>query len=88
MVGNVKIRSLGAPYYNAGAPALNGWFTDAITGVTSAVSTWFSGKSKEDTSKIYADALAKQYEQQKQLTDLFKLTLVGVGVVLALKAVK
>ena len=60
MVGNVKIRSYGAP-------ALDGWFSDAITGVTSAVSTWFTGKSKEDASKIYQTALTKQYEQQKQL---------------------
>lgn len=88
MVGNVKINSLAAPYVNEGAPALNGWFSDAITGVTSAVSTWFTGKSKEDTTAIYSAALEKQYEQQKQLTDLFKVTLVGVAVVLALKAVK
>ena len=81
MVGNVKIRSYGAP-------ALDGWFSDAITGVTSAVSTWFTGKSKEDASKIYQTVLTKQYDQQKQLTDILKITLVGVAVVIGLKAIK
>lgn len=81
MVGNVKIRSYGAP-------ALDGWFSDAITGVTSAVSTWFTGKSKEDVSKIYQTALTKQYEQQKQLVDILKITLVGAAVVIGLKAIK
>ena len=81
MVGNVKIRSYGAP-------ALDGWFSDAITGVTSAVSTWFTGKSKEDASKIYQKALTKQYEQQKQLVDILKITLVGAAVVIGLKAIK
>lgn len=81
MVGNVKIRSYGAP-------ALDGWFSDAITGVTSAVSTWLTGKSKEDASKIYQTVLTKQYEQQKQLTDILKITLVGAAVVIGLKAIK
>lgn len=81
MVGNVKIRSYGAP-------ALDGWFSDAITGVTSAVSTWFTGKSKEDASKIYQTALTKQYDQQKQLVDILKITLVGAAVVIGLKAIK
>lgn len=81
MVGNVKIRSYGAP-------ALDGWFSDAITGVTSAVSTWFTGKSKEETSKIYQAALTKQYEQQQQLANLLKITLVGAAVVIGLKAIK
>lgn len=81
MVGNVKIRSYGAP-------ALDGWFSDAITGVTSAVSTWLTGKQKEDASKIYQTVLTKQYEQQKQLTDILKITLVGAAVVIGLKAIK
>lgn len=81
MVGNVKIRSYGAP-------ALDGWFIDAITGVTSAVSTWFTGKSKEDASKIYQTALTKQYEQQKQLTDVLKIALVAAAVVVGVKALK
>lgn len=81
MVGNVKIRSYGAP-------ALDGWFSDAITGVTSAVSTWFTGKSKEDASKIYQTVLTKQYEQQKQLVDILKITLVSAAVVIGLKAIK
>lgn len=81
MVGNVKIRSYGAP-------ALDGWFSDAITGVTSAVSTWFTGKSKEDATKIYQTALTKQYEQQKQLTDVLKIALVAAAVVVGVKALK
>lgn len=80
MIGNVKL--------NYGAPALNGWFSDAITGVTSAIGTWFTGKSKEDTTKAYQEALAKQYEQQQQLADLLKITLVGAAVVIAVKSIK
>ena len=81
MVGNVKIRSYGGPH-------LDGWFTDAITGVTSAVSTWFKGKQGEETTAAYQAALTKQYEQQKQLADLLKITLVGAAVVIGLKAIK
>lgn len=80
MIGNVKL--------NYGAPALNGWFSDAITGVTSAIGTWFTGKSKEDTTKAYQAALAEQYKQQQQLADLLKITLVGAAVIIGLKSIK
>lgn len=88
MVGNVKIKSLGAPYYNPGAPSLNGWFSDAVTGVSSAVSTWFTGKSKEDTAAIYSAALTKQYEQEKALTDIIKYGLIAAAVFFGVKALK
>jgi hypothetical protein len=32
--------------------------------------------------------LTKQYEQQKQLVDILKITLVGAAVVIGLKAIK
>lgn len=79
MVGNVKLN---------GAPVLDGFFSDAIEGVTSAVTTWFTGKSKEDTTKAYQAALEQQYKQQQQLADLLKYTLVGVAVVIGLNYVK
>lgn len=88
MVGNVKIKSLGAPYYNPGSPYLNGSLSDAANSVISAVSTWLTGKSKEDAAAIYSAALTKQYEQEKALTDIIKYGILAAAVFFGVKALK
>lgn len=87
--------TMGAPkkvYYHksgtVGAPSLGWSFSDVVDAGKSIFEEWISGKGKTEEKELLKAQIEAQKAQTERITTLLTIGLVGVAVVMGLKAAR